>query len=185
MPIEVGTPEPKPDLATSAVKGPDGSTRLLRGSSQETRSGLTQAFQKGKAPECSGETHVVSDSKSLPAKPTQVDNKLEYGTASHVSHTVRNVDEAKKSFLTRNWKTCKNDKEVSTWIEGLTLSKANRTKLATWTAHVQKWHSDLTATEQAGLDQTIANWGVPIRDVAKLKAGSLLRILAVGTILVA
>ena len=92
LPIEVGSPEPKPDLAPSAVKGPDGSTRLLRGSSQETRSGLMQAFQKGKAPECSGEPHVVSDSKPLSAKPTQVDNKLEYGTASHVSHTVRNVD---------------------------------------------------------------------------------------------
>ena len=98
---------------------------------------------------CSGEPHVVSDSKPLSATPMQVDSKLEYGMASHVSHTVRKVDEAKKGFLTRNWKTCKNDKEVSAWIEGLTLSKANRAKLATWTARVQKWHSDSRRTRDS------------------------------------
>ena len=81
--------------------------------------------------------------------PMQVDSKLEYSTASHVSHTVRNVDEAKRGFLTRNWKKCKNDKEVSAWIEGLTLSKANRTKLETWTAHVQKCHSDSGRTRDS------------------------------------
>ena len=87
--------------------------------------------------------------------------------------------------MTRQWKTCRNDREVTTWIESITLSKANRKKLVTWSAHVQKWHDDLPASEQASLDQTVANWGVPIRDVAKLKAGSLLRILAVATILIA
>ena len=94
-------------------------------------------------------------------------------------------DDSKKSFMTRQWKTCRNDREVTTWIESITLSKANRKKLVTWSAHVQKWHDDLPASEQAALDQTVANWGVPIRDVAKLKAGSLLRILAVATVLIA
>ena len=67
----------------------------------------------------------------------------------------------------------------------MTLSKNNKKKLLAWSAHVQKWHDDLPASEQAALDQTVFNWGVPIRDVAKLKAGSLLRVLAVATVLIA
>ncbi|CAE7685635.1 unnamed protein product [Symbiodinium microadriaticum] len=110
---------------------------------------------------------------------------VEYGTASHVASVVNFPDDSTKSFMTRQWKTCRNEREVTSWIESVTLSKSNEKKLVTWSAHVQKWHDDLPASEQAALDQTVANWGVPIRDVAKLKAGSLLRILAVATVLIA
>ena len=120
----------------------------------------------------------VEPTQPNPASSSGTGQKIDYGTASHVASIVNHVDDNKKSFLTRHWKSCKNNREVTTWIESVTLSKANRTKLVTWTAHVQKWHANLSASEQATLDQTVADWGVPIRDVAKLKSGSLLHILA-------
>ena len=78
-----------------------------------------------------------------------------------------------------------NDREVSAWIEKVTLSKANRAKLLTWMSLVQQWHQALAAHEQARLDNLVAEWGIPIREIAKLKASSLLKILAVGTVLLA
>ncbi|OLP81953.1 hypothetical protein AK812_SmicGene37434, partial [Symbiodinium microadriaticum] len=52
----------------------------------------TLAFEKGKASES-----AVS--------------KAEYGTASHVSVVNFPDDSRKKSFMTRQWKTCRNDRE--------------------------------------------------------------------------
>ena len=194
LPIEVKSPEqsvksPEQSLesAASTQKAPDGSTRLLRNQPAEPKSSLMQAFQKGKPSESIVEPSNASGPEANVPDRSSGGPALEYGTSSHVGHVVKSVlaDGSKRQFLTRSWKTCKSDKEVSAWIDGLTLSKSNRTKLSTWTAHVQRWHSELPANEQADLDQVLANWGVPIRDVAKLKSGSLLRILAVGTILVA
>ena len=90
------------------------------------------------------------------------------------------VDDTRKRFLVKRWTPCKNDREVSAWIEKVTLSKANRAKLLTWMLHVQQWHQALAAHEQARLDNLVAEWGIPIREVARLKASSLLQILAVG-----
>ena len=182
LPINADSPPPPPRDDISSSKAPDGSTRLVK---PDTRSSLFQAFEKGKAQEHANAKVVEPEESTDPASSSGVPAKAEYGTASHVASVVNFPDDSKKSFMTRQWKTCRNDREVTTWIESITLSKANRKKLVTWSAHVQKWHDDLPASEQASLDQTVANWGVPIRDVAKLKAGSLLRILAVATILIA
>ena len=182
LPINVDSPPPPPRDDVSSSKAPDGSTKLVR---PDTKSSLLQAFEKGKAPE-SNVTKVHEPEESTdPASSSGAPAKAEYGTASHVASVVNFPDDSKKSFMTRQWKTCRNDREVTSWIESVTLSKSNKKKLVTWSAHVQKWHDDLPASEQAALDQTVANWGVPIRDVAKLKAGSLLRILAVATVLIA
>ena len=71
------------------------------------------------------------------------------------------------------------------WIDKVMLSKANRAKLTAWVTHVQQWHQSLTAHEQARLDNMVAELCIPIRDIAKLKASSLLKILAAGTVLLA
>ena len=182
LPINVDSPPPPSRDDVSSSKAPDGSTKLVR---PDTKSSLIQAFEKGKAPESTITKVHEPDESTDPASSSGVPAKAEYGTASHVASVVNFPDDSKKSFMTRQWKTCRNDREVTSWIESVTLSKSNKKKLVTWSAHVQKWHDDLPASEQAALDQTVANWGVPIRDVAKLKAGSLLRILAVATVLIA
>ena len=48
--------------------------------------------------------------------------------------------------------------------------------------HVQQWHQ---AHGEARLDNMVSDWGVPIRNIAKLKNSSLLRILAFGAVLLA
>ena len=129
------------------------------------------------------EATVSSSSSNQPDKaalgryPQVAVAALEYGTARHVESVVISVDGTKKRFLVKQWTACKNDSEVSAWIDKATLSKANRAKLLTWTAHVQQWHQALTAHEQARLDNLVAEWGIPIRDIAKLMASSLLKIL--------
>ena len=165
-----------------STKAPDGSTKLVK---PDAKTPLLQAFEKGKASDQSTGKPPEHDEQADPACSSGVSAKVEYGTASHVASVVNFPDDNKKSFMTRQWKTCRNDREVTSWIESVTLSKSNKKKLVTWWAHVQKWHDDFPASEQAALDQTVANRGVPIRDVAKLKAGSLLRILAVATVLIA
>ncbi|OLP85788.1 hypothetical protein AK812_SmicGene33179 [Symbiodinium microadriaticum] len=182
LPINVDSPPPPSRDDVSSSKAPDGSTKLVR---PDTKSSLLQAFEKGKAPESTITKVHEPEESTDPASSSGVPAKAEYGTASHVASVVNFPDDSKKSFMTRQWKTCRNDREVTNWIESVTLSKSHKKKLVTWSAHVQKWHDDLPASEQAALDQTVANWGVPIRDVAKLKAGSLLRILAVATVLIA
>ncbi|OLP85914.1 hypothetical protein AK812_SmicGene33058 [Symbiodinium microadriaticum] len=182
LPINVdSSPPPSRDDIMSS-KAPDGSTKLVK---PDTKTPLLQAFQKGKASDSSLSKPPEPEESADTAAPSGVTTKVEYGTASHVASVVNFPDDNKKSFMTRQWKTCLNDREVTMWIESVTLSKSNKRKLVTWTAHVQKWHDDLSASEQATLDQTVANWGVPIRDVAKLRAGSLLRILAVAMVLIA
>ena len=110
---------------------------------------------------------------------------LEYGTARHVEAAATSVDDTKKHFLVKQWTPCKNDKEVMAWSDKVALSKANCAKLTAWITHVQQWHPAFTAHEQARLDNTVAEWGIRIRGIAKLKASSLLKILAVGTVLLA
>ena len=65
------------------------------------------------------------------------------------------------------------------WIQKVTLSKANRAKLTAWITHVQQWHQALTAHDKARLANMVSDWGMPIRDIAKLKDSSLLKIFAV------
>ena len=67
----------------------------------------------------------------------------------------------------------------------LRRARPKRAKLTAWITQVEQWHQALTAHEQAWLDNMVAEWGIPIRDIAKLKASSLLKILAVGTVLLA
>ena len=71
------------------------------------------------------------------------------------------------------------------WIDKVTVSEANRAKLTAWIAHAHQLHQALTAHEQARLDNMVLDWGIPICDIAQLKASSLLKILAVGTVLLA
>ena len=174
------------------VKGPDGSTKLLKQGPKATKHPLFHAFQKA-VPDSDG-VHEVAGSSSggcLTGKTskdgdhTDASMALEYGTARHVEAVVTSVDDAKKRFLVKQWTPCKNDKDVMAWIDKVTLSKANRAKLTAWITHVQQWHQALTAHEQAWLDAMVSDWGIPIRDIAKLKASSLLKILAVGTVLLA
>ena len=94
-------------------------------------------------------------------------------------------NEKGSKFLSRTWQPCKSDREVTVWIEKFTLSKKNKERLSGWCTHVQNWHSSLSASEQARLDNVLVEWGLPVRDVSKLKAHSLLRLLSVATVLVA
>ena len=90
--------------------------------------------------ECRG---TISQPQPPPAK-------LEYGTHAHVTSAVNSPEDAKKAFLIRHWKTCKNDKEVVTWIDSVSLSKHNKAKSITWMSRIQQWHSDLTAAGRTG-----------------------------------
>ena len=61
----------------------------------------------------------------------------------------------------------------------------SKTKLITRTSNVQQWHSNLSAGGQADLGRILADWGLPIRDIAKPKAPSLLKTLSLGTLMLA
>ena len=125
-------------------------------------------------------TYQGSECRGTISQPQPPPAKLEYGTHAHVTSAVNSPDDAKKAFLIRHWKTCKDDKEVVTWIDSVSLSKHNKAISITWTSRIQQWHSDLTAAEQASLARLMVEWGL------KLKARpSLLKILALGTILLA
>ena len=174
------------------MKGPHGSTQLQKQGSQEAKQPLFQAFQKAvPTTEVAPEAIVSSSSSNQPGKadlgrdPQEAAATLEYGTARHVESAVTLVDDTRKRFLVKQWTACKTDKEVSAWIDKVTLSKASRAKLITWIAHVQQRYQALTAHEQARLDNLVAEWGIPIRDIAKSKASSLLKILTVGRVLLA
>ena len=184
--------EPSTSDHAAMVKGSDGSTKLQKQGPQDAKQPLFHAFQKA-VPASDGVPEVVGSSSS--GSQTGKTNKdsdhadasvaLEYGTARHVEAVLALVDDARKRFLVKQWTPCKNDKEVMAWIDKVPLSEANRAKLAAWITHVQPWHQALIAHEQARLDNMVAEWGIPIRDIAKLKASSLLKILAVGAVLLA
>ncbi|CAE7477510.1 unnamed protein product, partial [Symbiodinium sp. CCMP2456] len=132
LPINVDSPPPPPrDDDPLATKAPDGSTKLLK---PEAKGQLFQAFEKGKASDLSTNKPPEKDNQANPASSSGLPTKLEYETASHVASVVNFPGESKKSFMTRTWKSCRNDREVTSWIESVTLSKANRQKLITWSA---------------------------------------------------
>ena len=152
LPINVDSPPPPPRDDVTSSKAPDGSTKLVK---PDAKMPLLQAFEKGKAPDPSINELPEPEEPSDPASSSGAPAKVEYGTVSHVASVVNFPDDNKKSFVTRQWKTCRNDREVTSWIESVNMSQSNKKKLVTSTAHVQKWHDDLSASEQATLDQTV------------------------------
>ena len=156
-----------------------------------------KAFQNATSSVAGGAVQNEGDPNSVPVQsvtpsgPANVvasvddETELEYGTASHVNSVVRHPTDQAKRFLTKNWTPCPSDKEVVAWMDRLSLSKANKEKLKTWLSHVQRWHDKLPSNEQARLDNLLAEWNVPVRDIAKLSARSLIKILAAGTVMLA
>lgn len=102
----------------------------------------------------------------------------EFGSIEHVQQVM---DNPTSSFLDKKWVQMRNDREVKDWISKLKLTKKQSTDLHAWTESVQAWFESLSAGTQAKLDHQAVQWGVPIREIAKLKQQPLLRIVAVAS----
>ena len=114
LPINVDSPPPPARDDAMSAKAPDGSTKLVK---SDAKTPLHQAFEKGKASEQSVNKPPEHDEHADPASSSGMGAKVEYGTASHVASIVNHPDDSKKSFMTWQWKTCRNDREVTNWIE--------------------------------------------------------------------
>ena len=110
LPINVDSPPPPVRDDVMSTKAPDGSTKLIK---PDAKTPLLQAFEKGKAVDQSTGKPPEHDEQVDPASSSGAPAKLEYGTASHVASVVNFPDDNKKSFMTRQWKTCRNDREVT------------------------------------------------------------------------
>ena len=122
----------------------------MKGSGIDGKQSLFQAFQiavpvTDGSPEETRCTTIGSPSGVVSKSDGEQDatHPLEYGASSHVASVMLGTDDAKKRFLVKSWLPCWNDTEVLALIDKVSLSKSNRAKLISWTAHVQHWHQDL------------------------------------------
>ena len=101
-----------------------------------------------------------------------------FGTVEHVQQVM---DKPKPEFLSKKWVQMKNDKEVKDWISKLKLTKVKSTELQNWIQSVQTWFDSLSPGAQAKLDNQAVLWGVPVREISKLKQEPLLKVVAVAS----
>ena len=87
---------------------------------------------------------------------------------------------ANKAFLNQHWRTMKSDKDVKEWLDSLKLSKTRRAALDKWLDEVRSWHSGLSVDDQAQMDELAIRWGVPVRELGKLRHNTVLKIISIA-----
>ena len=163
------------DLERHDTTAPGSSSTTDVGKPQEKmQSSLTSFFAKNDTeggPAASNSPHEANNCGAPVAEPA-------FGSVEHVQKVM---DKPKSEFLSKKWVQMKNDREVKDWISKLKLSKAKSNELQNWIQSVQSWFESLSPGAQAKLDHQAVQWGVPVREISKLKQEPLLKIVAVAS----